>query len=155
MTAQISAYGRLVADVQSRTTNNDKPMAFTRMAVTLPCQKAENGEATFWLAITAFGKQAEALAKHQKGDMVSVAGNMQVNQWTGNDGGTQTGYQVIADIVISARTARPGGKKGQQGQATDALRRAQEQRPPAQHHEDYDQTPPYDDQVPFEDAENE
>lgn len=132
MTAQVSAYGRLVADVQSRTTGNGNPMAFTRMAVTLPCQKAENGEATFWLAVTAFGKQAEALAKHQKGDMVSVAGNMQVNQWTDNDGGTQTGYQVIADSVISARTARPpGGKKAQWGQATGALRRVQEQRPPA------------------------
>ncbi|MDU1024766.1 MAG: single-stranded DNA-binding protein, partial [Leclercia adecarboxylata] len=71
MTAQISAYGRLVADVQSRTTGNGNPMAFTRMAVTLPCQKAENGEATFWLAVTAFGRQAEALAKHLKGDMVS------------------------------------------------------------------------------------
>lgn len=152
MTAQISAYGGLVADVQSRTTSNDKPMAFTRMAVTLPCQKAENGEATFWLAVTAFGKQAEALAKHQKGDMVSVAGNMQVNQWTGNDGGTQTGYQVIADSVISARTARSGGKKAQRGQAAGA--------PPfmgaggqaslgAQGYGEYDQTTPYDDQEPF------
>jgi len=149
MTAQISAYGRLVADVQSRTTNNGNPMAFTRMAVTLPCQKAENGEATFWLAVTAFGRQAQSLAKHQKGDLVSVAGNMQVNQWTGNDGGTQTGYQVIADSVISARTARPGGKKGQQGQATDALRRAQEQQPPTQAYEDYDQSQAYDDQIPF------
>ncbi|WP_457913261.1 single-stranded DNA-binding protein [Citrobacter portucalensis] len=107
MTAQISAYGRLVADVQSRTTSNGNPMAFTRMAVTLPCQKAENGEATFWLAITAFGKQAEALAKHQKGDKVSVAGNMQVSQWTGNDGGTQAGYQVIADIGTTQGTANP------------------------------------------------
>ncbi|EEO4321638.1 single-stranded DNA-binding protein, partial [Salmonella enterica subsp. enterica serovar Praha] len=80
MTAQISAYGRLVADVQSRTTNNGNTMAFTRMAVTLPCQKSENGEATFWLAVTAFGRQAQALAKHQKGDLVSVAGNMQANQ---------------------------------------------------------------------------
>ncbi|WES69661.1 single-stranded DNA-binding protein [Superficieibacter sp. HKU1] len=152
MTAQISAYGRLVADVQSRTTNNDKPMAFTRMAVTLPCQKAENGESTFWLAITAFGKQAEALAKHQKGDMVSVAGNMQVNQWTGNDGGTQTGYQVIADSVISARTARPRGKKAQLGQATAApqyMGAGGPASPHAQGYEDYDQTPPYDDQVPF------
>ena len=49
MTAQISAYGRLVADVQSRAISNGNQMAFTRMAVTLPCQKAENGEATFWL----------------------------------------------------------------------------------------------------------
>lgn len=145
MTAQISAYGRLVADVQSRTTNNGNPMAFTRMAVTLPCQKAENGEATFWLAVTAFGRQAQALAKHQKGDLVSVAGNMQVNQWTGNDGGTQTGYQVIADSVISARTARPSGKKGQQGQAIDALRQAQEPIPTTgTGYEGWEQTQPYD-----------
>lgn len=152
MTAQISAYGRLVADVQNRTTNNDKPMAFTRMAVTLPCQKAENGEATFWLAITAFGKQAEALAKHQKGDMVSVAGNMQVNQWTGNDGGTQTGYQVIADSVISARTARPGGKKAQRGQGAAAPQFMGAGGPAslgAQGYGEYDQTPPYDDSDPF------
>ncbi|EPK4322427.1 single-stranded DNA-binding protein [Citrobacter freundii] len=127
MTAQISAYGRLVADVQSRTTNNGNPMAFTRMAV------------------TAFGRQAQALAKHQKGDLVSVAGNMQVNQWTGNDGGTQTGYQVIADSVISARTARPSGKKGQQGQAIDALRRAQEPIPTTgTGYEGWEQTQPYD-----------
>lgn len=42
MTAQISAYGRLVADVQSRTTSNGGNMAFARMAVSLPCQKAES-----------------------------------------------------------------------------------------------------------------
>jgi single-stranded DNA-binding protein len=85
------------------------------------------------------------LAKHRKGDLVSVAGNMQLNQWTGQDGGTQQGYQVIADSVLSARTVRPGGKAGQQGQATDALRRAHEQQPPATGYEGYDQTPPYDD----------
>ncbi len=41
MTAQISAYGRLVVDVQSSTTSNGNTMSFTRMAVPLPCQKAE------------------------------------------------------------------------------------------------------------------
>ena len=86
----------------------------------------------------------DALAKHRKGDLVSVAGNMQVNQWTGQDGGTQTGYQVIAGSVISARTVRPGGKAGQQGQATDALRRAQQ---PSR--DEYDQRPPFDDEAPF------
>lgn len=43
---------------------------------------------------------------------------------------TKQGYQIIADSVLSARTVRPGGKAGQQGQATDALRRAHEQQPP-------------------------
>lgn len=127
MTAQISAYGRLIADVQARTTSTNKQISFTRMAVTLPCQKAESGEATFWLAITAFGKQAELLARHQKGDLLSVAGNMQISQWTGSDGETQTGYQVIADHVMSARTVRSGGKKVAQGQASNALNMAKEQ----------------------------
>ncbi|EPY5153379.1 TPA: single-stranded DNA-binding protein [Klebsiella variicola subsp. variicola] len=130
MAAQISAYGRLVADPETRTTGKGTSMAMARLAVVLPCNAADNGEATFWLGVIAFGKQADALAKHHKGDLVSVAGNMQVNQWMGQDGGTQQGYQVIADNVLSARTVRQSGKAGQQGQATDALRRAHEQQHP-------------------------
>jgi single-stranded DNA-binding protein len=89
-------------------------MAMGRLAVALPCHAAEGGEVTFWLGVVAFGKQADALAGHVKGDLVSVAGTMQVNQWTGKDGGTQQGYQVVADSVISARTVRPGGKRARQ-----------------------------------------
>ncbi|WP_142630895.1 single-stranded DNA-binding protein [Raoultella planticola] len=148
MTAQISAYGRLVADPETRTTGKGTSMAMARLAVSLPCNAAADGQATFWLGVIAFGKQADALAKHQKGDLVSVAGNMQLNQWTGQEGGTQQGYQVLADSVISARTARPGGRKGQQGHATDALRRAQQQ-PQAPERDDYDQTPPFDDSIPL------
>lgn len=138
MTAQMAAYGRLAADVQTKPTSSGGNMAFTRIAVSLPCRTAENGEAVMWLGVTAFGKQADALARHQKGDLVSVSGQLQVNQWTGQDGGTQSGYALVADSVISARTARPGGKKGQQGQATDALRRAQE----PQGVDEYSQLPP-------------
>ncbi|ELA3609952.1 single-stranded DNA-binding protein [Klebsiella michiganensis] len=138
MTAQISAYGRLVADPQTRTTGKGTNMAMARLAVSLPCNAAEDGQATFWLGVIAFGKQADALAKHRKGDLVSVAGNMQLNQWTGQDGGTQQGYQVIADSVLSARTVCPGGKAGQQGQAMDALRRVYEQQPPSNGYEEYD-----------------
>lgn len=151
MTAQIAVHGRLVADVRTKTTSNDKHMAFTRLAVSVPCRTAENGEVTLWLAVLAFGKQADALARHQKGDLVSVSGTMQVNQWTAQDGGTQQGWQIVADSVISARTARPGGKKGQQGQATDALRRARENGGVNQDNQPYnfDQTPPFDDDAPF------
>ncbi|EGB0943128.1 single-stranded DNA-binding protein [Escherichia coli] len=127
MTAQIAAYGRLVADPQLKTTSKGTQMAMTSMA-------------TMWLSVLAFGRQADALAKHQKGELVSVAGNMQVSQWTGQNGETRQGWQVIADSVISARTARPGGKKGQQGQATDALNRAKQQA---------GNDDPYGDNIPF------
>ena len=143
MTAQIAAYGRIVSEIQTKATSSGGNMAFTRLAVALPCRAADNGEMTMWLGVTAFGKQADALARHQKGDLVSVSGQLQVNQWTGQDGGTQSGYALVADSVISAKTARPGGKKGQQGQATDALNRARQQQ-----RNEYDQTPP-DDVSPF------
>ncbi|HIE9566125.1 TPA: single-stranded DNA-binding protein, partial [Klebsiella pneumoniae] len=56
MTAQISAYGRLVADPQTRTTNSGGSMTMGRLAVALPCNAAaEGGEVTFWLGVVAFG----------------------------------------------------------------------------------------------------
>lgn len=61
MTAQISAYGRLVADPQTRTTTNGNNMAMARLAVSLPCNATEAGESTFWLGIIAFGKQADSV----------------------------------------------------------------------------------------------
>ncbi|MEK8392881.1 single-stranded DNA-binding protein [Escherichia coli] len=140
MTAQIAAYGRLVADPQLKTTSKGTQMAMASMAVPLPCSQADDGTATMWLSVLAFGRQADALAKHQKGELVSVAGNMQVSQWTGQNGEMRQGWQVIADSVISARTARPGGKKGQQGQATDALNRAKQQS---------GNDDPYGDNIPF------
>ena len=127
MAAQIAAYGRLVADPQTKITSNDNNMTFARLAVSLPCRTAEDGQAVMWLGVTAFGKQADALAKHTKGDLVSVSGQLQINQWTGQDGGTYSGYSLVADSVISARTVRPGGKRGQQGQATQALQYARQQ----------------------------
>jgi len=69
------------------------------------------------LGVVAFGRQAEFLMHHDKVDLMCVAGALQVNQWTGQDGIQQTGYQVVADSVISARTVRPGvaRKLGVQG----------------------------------------
>ncbi|HIB1508568.1 TPA: single-stranded DNA-binding protein [Salmonella enterica subsp. enterica serovar Muenchen] len=148
MTAQIAAYGRLVADPQTKTTSKGTNMAMARMAVSLPCSAAQDGQATLWLGVLAFGKQADALAKHTKGDVVSIGGTMQINQWTGQDGGTQSGYTVIADSVVSARTARPGGRRGQQGQATQALEHAKQQAagtPPPSN----DQPTDFDDDIPF------
>nr|WP_284473510.1 single-stranded DNA-binding protein [Serratia symbiotica] len=60
----------------------------------MPCDSTENGETPFWLSVVAFGKQAEALARHVKGELISVSGTMQINQWTTKDGSTSSGYQM-------------------------------------------------------------
>ncbi|HAX2310490.1 TPA: single-stranded DNA-binding protein [Escherichia coli] len=111
MTAQIAAYGRLVDDPQVKQTSKGTPMTLARMAVSLPCSQAQDGQATLWLSVIAFGKQADQLAGYEKGNVISVSGVMQVSQWTGQDGETRQGYQVIADSVISAKTVRPGGSR--------------------------------------------
>lgn len=103
MAAQIAAYGRLVADPQTKTTSKGTDMAFVRMVVSLLCIAAENGEAVMWLGVTAFGKQAYALAKHQKGSLVSVSGQLQMGQYA------KRPCAMVADSVISARIVRPGG----------------------------------------------
>lgn len=118
MTAQIAAYGRLVDDPQVKQTSKGTPMTLARMAVSLPCSQAQDGQATLWLSVIAFGKQADFLAKHQKGDVASVSGTMQVSQphraglhqnfhaeifrrWRGGferdqDSGTATGRRLTA-----------------------------------------------------------
>ncbi|EIY2807455.1 TPA: single-stranded DNA-binding protein [Escherichia coli] len=111
MTAQIAAYGRLIDDPQTKQTSKGTPMTLARMAVSLPCSQAQDGQATLWLSVLAFGKQADQLAGHEKGNVISVSGTMQVSQWTGQNGETRQGYQVIADSVISAKTARPSGNR--------------------------------------------
>jgi single-stranded DNA-binding protein len=132
MTAQLSAYGRLVADPQTRTTNSGGSMAMGRLAVALPCHAAEGGEVTFWLGVVAFGKQADALAGHVKGDLVSVAGAMQVNQWTGKDGGTQQGYQVVADRSADSVSQRQNGtpRREDRGRVSQSKRASRGHRNP-------------------------
>ncbi|EON2122955.1 single-stranded DNA-binding protein, partial [Escherichia coli] len=98
-------------DPQVKQTSKGTPMTLARMAVSLPCSQAQDGQATLWLSVLAFGKQADQLAGHEKGNVISVSGTMQISQWTGQNGETRQGYQVIADSVISAKTVRPGGSR--------------------------------------------
>ena len=111
MTAQISAYGRLVADPQTRTTNSGTSMAMARLAVALPCNAADNGEATFWLGIIAFGKQADALAGHveaieRKAEaLCRRQEDVSLKKWLDN--------QDVCDVLgISKRTLQTYREKG-------------------------------------------
>ncbi|HIC1788870.1 TPA: single-stranded DNA-binding protein [Escherichia coli] len=106
MTAQIAAYGRLVDEPLKKQTSKGTAMTLARLVVSVPCRTAEDGQAPLWLSVSAFGKRAEELARHRKGELVSVAGEMQMTQWTDQNGEARQGWQVIADSVISARTVR-------------------------------------------------
>jgi single-stranded DNA-binding protein len=76
-----------------------------------------DGEATLWVRVVAFGKLAEALARHAKGESLSAAGRMELSRWTDAEGNARDNWQLIAESLGSARTVRPGG--GRRGAGGD------------------------------------
>ena len=59
MSAQLAAYGRLVADPRPIETRSGKAMTAARLAVSVECREdgaGETGEETLWLSVLAFGR---------------------------------------------------------------------------------------------------
>lgn len=108
MTMQAAIHGRLGKDPQPIATKTGTPMASASVAVDV---SARDQEAVLWVRITAFGRTAEDLLRHQKGDMVSAAGRLELQRWTSNDGTQREQWQMVADALVSARTVRPRGGK--------------------------------------------
>ena len=131
---QISAYGRIGSDPKQIDTSTGKAMTVCSMAVSLSSR--DQGEATEWVGVVAFGKQADALAAHRKGDLVSISGNVQLNRWKDKEGNEREQLQVVADIVLSARTVRPQQKSAQH-------------RKPSPKHDAPAGDLPFDDPLPF------
>ena len=112
MSAQISAYGRLGRDPKQIETKSGKSMASSSIAVTTPTR--DDDSATIWFSVLAFGKIADILSKHEKGDLISLSGRVQANNWTDNEGLERNDIQIIADSVVSARTVRPKASQNKQ-----------------------------------------
>ncbi len=102
-------YGRLSKDPQTRTTASGKAMAIATLAVDATPNNADTEE-TLWVSVLAFGRQAETLERHRKGEMVAVTGRLTQSRWTGKDGQERTGFSLMADAIVSCRTVRPSRK---------------------------------------------
>ena len=109
--AQIAAHGRVGSDPVQRTSQAGNPWATATIAV----DAGEDDAPPLWLGIVAFGKVAEVLAKHAKGDLLSVSGRLKVNRYRAKDGADREQLQVIADAIVSAKSVRPGGGRRRSG----------------------------------------
>ncbi len=105
MSAIITIRGRLGATPVMRQTSNDNQMATASIAVTLPARVEE--QQTKWFQLIAFGRIAEALGKHVKGDAFVVMGELQLNVWTTKEGVERRNLQVLCEAIMSPRRARP------------------------------------------------
>ncbi len=104
-------YGRLGRDPKAIETTTGKTMAASSLAVNL-IRDAPEDTPPEWIAIIAFGRQAEILLRHKKGDLISASGRVQRNIYTNKNGDEISELQIVADSVVSARSVRPsGGKK--------------------------------------------
>lgn len=108
---QASIHGRLGKDAQAIATRTGNPMAAASVAVDV---STKDREATVWVRVTAFGKLAELLQRHTKGDTIAAAGKLELSKWTAEDGTERESWNLTADSLVSARTVRPGGGKRQQ-----------------------------------------
>jgi single-strand DNA-binding protein len=112
MSAQASLYGRLGSDPQQRTSQAGTTWATASLAVNLA--EGEDAPPT-WFGVRAFGKVAETLCKHAKGDLISVSGRLQLSRWRDQQGNDREQMQIVADVVISAKSVRPGGGRRREG----------------------------------------
>lgn len=112
MSAQVAIYGRLGGDPVHRQSQTGTDWATGSIAVAL---SKEEGDASTWFGIVAFGRAAHALCKHSKGDLVSISGRLQLNKFRDRDQKEREQLQVVADAIVSARTVRPGGGRKRGG----------------------------------------
>ncbi len=104
---QAAIYGRLGADPVERLTRNGKTMVTASVAIN--AGRPDVGEETMWISVAAFGRAAEALARHAKGELIAVMGPLHLNRYTARDGTERQGWSLTVDALMSARTVRPGG----------------------------------------------
>ena len=110
MSIYASIHGRLGNDPVASETKAGKPMARASAAVDITGHAAEEPE-TLWLTILAFGTAAEALDRAAKGEMVTAQGRVSRGHYTGKDGQLRESWTLLADAVLTARSARPSGKR--------------------------------------------
>src|ERR1700730_13164009 len=95
---------RLGSDPVQRETKSGKPMVTASLAVDVA--RAGDEPALEWVSIVAFGALGGALARHVKGDVISVMGTLTRSSFTGRDGEQRSSWSLLAESVLSTRTVR-------------------------------------------------
>ena len=91
--------GNLTRDVELRQTQSGMALAKFSMATNRKwSQNGEAKESVCYVDLTAFGKQAEILAKHvRKGNALFVEGRLEYSSWEGKDGSKRNKLEVVIE----------------------------------------------------------
>ena len=99
--------GRLVADPETRYTQNNIAMSRFRIAVNRPGRPQEGQPNADFIQITAWRHTAEFVGKYfRKGQQVLVEGYIRNNNWVDKDGNKRYSDEIHADQVYFADSKR-------------------------------------------------
>lgn len=125
-------YSRLGGDPVERQTRTGTAMATASVAVNVARQDVD--EETEWFSLAAFGRVADELVRHDKGDLLAALGALYRRRFTGRDGQEREQWALTADAIVSARTVRPSGERkaqrnGDVNRQREAVQQAQAPEP--------------------------
>src|SRR4051794_10662313 len=98
-------HGRLGADPVARMTRTGNAMVTASVAADVgrPGDEPE----TEWINLVGFGAVGEQLARHGKGELVTVMGVMTRSTFIGRDGSQRSSWGIAVEAILSIHTIRP------------------------------------------------
>lgn len=104
---KIILMGRIVNDLELKTTSNGISVCTFRVAVDRRLKNADGEKQTDFFNVATWRQQAEFVTRYfAKGKMILVEGEMTTRQYTDKNGNNATWYEVNAE-----RVSFTGGKK--------------------------------------------
>ncbi|MCW5699263.1 MAG: single-stranded DNA-binding protein [Rhodospirillales bacterium] len=120
-----SLHGRLGGDPVARETKAGNTMATASLAVN--AARYDEDDATVWFSLAAFGRTADELMRHAKGDVLSAMGTLYRSRFTTRSGEARETWSLTCEALVSAKTVRPRG--GRKPNGTTQRQQASDQRP--------------------------
>lgn len=103
MLNQIILMGRLTRDPEVRHTQSGIPVARFTLAVERDFGPKDEKKQTDFINIVSWRSTAEFVSKHfRKGQLVAVAGRLQINEWTDENSMKHRDAEVVAENVYFA-----------------------------------------------------
>lgn len=98
--------GRLVADVELRSTNSGKSVC----AFTVAINRRGKDAGTDWVDCVAWEKTAEFISKHfNKGQQIAITGRLQTRSYKDKNGGKRKAVEVVVEEVDFCGSKPEGG----------------------------------------------
>lgn len=100
MLNKILLQGRIVNDIDVKTTPSGASVATFRIAVDRDFKSKDGQKETDFITIVAWRNTAEFVYKYfAKGRMILIDGRLQIRNYTDKDGNKRTSAEVVADSV--------------------------------------------------------